>query len=409
MLPDYPRPQLVRQSWVNLNGLWDYRVTARDAASPATWGGKILVPFPIQSQLSGVERAVSDSERVWYHRTFRVPALPRGGRLLLHFGAVDWEAAVSVNGIVVGTHRGGYDPFTFDITSALRGNGDQQLIVSVWDPTDRGAQPRGKQVLNPKSIWYTAVTGIWQTVWLEPVRPAHVADLVAVPDIDAGTVTLRVTADDAPPATEVRATVFAGGKAITSSTVLVGRPLVLRIPNAHLWSPADPYLYDLRVGLSTGDTVRSYFGMRKISVAHDSAGIARLFLNNRPLFEYGMLDQGWWPDGLYTAPTDDALRFDLETMKRLGFNLVRKHVKVEPARWYYYADKLGMLVWQDMPSGDNTTDAAKTEFETELHHVVDALRDHPSISCGCRSTKDGASTTPSITSHGSRDTIRRAW
>ena len=377
-LPEYPRPQMVRSAWTNLNGLWDYAITAKDATEPAKWDGKILVPFPVQSQLSGVERAVSDSERLWYHRTFPRPALVRNTRLLLHFGAVDWDAAVYLNGVKLGEHRGGYDPFTFDITAALKGGGDQQLVVSVWDPTDKGQQPRGKQVLKPHSIWYSAVTGIWQTVWLEPVRDP-ITDIVTVPDIDARTVTISVRKDPQA-ATDIpfRATVMASGKEVTDFRSRFGAPLVLGIPNPHLWSPSDPFLYDLRIIIGR-DTVMSYFGMRKIAVAKDSAGINRLFLNNRPLFEYGTLDQGWWPDGLYTAPTDEALRFDIEQTKRLGFNMIRKHVKVEPERWYYWADKLGMLVWQDMPSGDNTTADAKTEFEAELHHMVDALRDHPSI------------------------------
>ena len=377
VLPEYPRPQMVRSAWTNLNGNWDYAITARDAKAPTAWDGKILVPFPIQSQLSGVERAVSDSQRLWYHRTFRRPTLSRNSRLLLHFGAVDWETTVYVNGVKVGEHRGGYDPFTFDITTLLRGSGDQQLVVSVWDPTDRGPQPRGKQVLKPGSIWYTAVTGIWQTVWLEPVR-GPVSDVVTVPDIDAGTVTVNVIMDGVMTDIPFHATVMTDGKAVADARGVEGAPLVIRLPRPRLWSPSDPFLYDLRVTVGA-DTVLSYFGMRKIAVARDSAGVNRLFLNNHPLFEYGTLDQGWWPDGLYTAPTDEALRFDIEQTKRLGFNLIRKHVKVEPARWYYHADKLGMLVWQDMPSGDNNTADGKAEYESELHHVIDALRDHPSI------------------------------
>ncbi|MGH7581778.1 MAG: sugar-binding domain-containing protein [Gemmatimonadales bacterium] len=379
VLPSYPRPQLVRTAWINLNGRWDYAITPRDAAQPAHWDGAILVPFPVQSQLSGVERAVTDSQRLWYHRSFTAPRRSASGRLLLHFGAVDWDAMVFVNGRRVGEHRGGYDPFTLDITDALRGVGPQDLVVSVWDPTDRGPQPRGKQVLRPHGIWYTAVTGIWQTVWLEPVPASHIVSVLATPDIDASTVTLGVTLANAAPGASVHATTFAGGTRVADAAAPAGQPIVLRIPREHLWSPSDPYLYDLRISTSGGDQVGSYFGMRKIAVTKDSAGVPRLFLNNHPLFEYGMLDQGWWPDGLYTAPSDSAIRFDLSTMKRLGFNLVRKHVKVEPERWYYATDQLGMLVWQDMPSGDNNTDEGKEEFESELHQVVDALRDHPSI------------------------------
>ena len=381
VLPDYPRPQMVRRNWTTLNGEWDYAITPRDAAQPTSWDGRILVPFAIQSQLSGVERAVSDSQRLWYHRTFIFPLRSGGQRLLLHFGAVDWDATVYLNGTMVGEHRGGYDPFTIDITDAMRPRGAQDLVLSVWDPTDRGPQPRGKQVLRPHSIWYTAVSGIWQTAWLEAVPTAHVTGVLAVPDIDASTVTVRVSTEGTRPGTRFRAVATTpSGAVVAQASAGVADSLVLDIPHAHLWSPSDPYLYNLRISLlPTGDTVRSYFGMRKIAVTKDSAGVPRLFLNNHFLFEYGMLDQGWWPDGLYTAPTDSAIRNDLLTMKRLGFNLVRKHVKVEPERWYYAADQLGMLVWQDMPSGDNNTEAGKQEFEAELHHVVDALRDHPSI------------------------------
>jgi hypothetical protein len=376
-LPEYPRPQMVRSTWTNLNGSWDYAITAKDAAQPVRWDGKILVPFPVQSQLSGVERAVNDSQRLWYHRTFTRPALPRGSRLLLHFGAVDWDATVYVNGVKLGEHRGGYDPFTFEITDALKGSGDQQLVVSVWDPTDKGPQPRGKQVLKPHSIWYSAVTGIWQTVWLEPVRVGFVTDVLATPDIDHNVVEFHVAADTRGMPTDVRPRIVVTSDGKTIGTLRRNLPVV-DIPHPHLWSPSDPFLYQYRV-VNGSDTVTGYFAMRKIAIAKDSAGINRLFLNNHPLFEYGTLDQGWWPDGLYTAPTDDALRFDIEQTKRLGFNMIRKHVKVEPDRWYYYADKIGMLVWQDMPSGDNDTPAGKQEFQSELRALVDALRNHPSI------------------------------
>jgi len=382
-LPEYPRPQLVRSRWTTLNGTWEYAITDRRAGQPKTWEGTILVPFAIQSQLSTVERAVSDSERLWYHRTFTATAPARGGRLLLHFGAVDWDATIFVNGKRIGQHLGGYDPFTFDITDALNSGGKQDLVVSVWDPTDKGPQPRGKQVLKPNGIWYTAVTGIWQTVWLEPVSPAHVDDVVVTPDIDAGTARVHVSGVSGGRNIEVIVTASSNGRTVNQVRGPLGSDLTLSIPAPHLWSPTDPFLYDLRVVLHVADVgyddVKSYFGMRKISLAKDSAGVTRLFLNNKPLFQYGMLDQGWWPDGLYTAPTDSALRFDIATMKSWGFNMIRKHVKVEPARWYYHADKLGMLVWQDMPSGDNNTAEGKQEYEAELHQMVDALRSHPSI------------------------------
>ncbi|GAC1649542.1 MAG: hypothetical protein NVS4B3_06790 [Gemmatimonadaceae bacterium] len=337
----------------------------------------------MESQLSGVARTVTDSQRLWYRRTFEAPRRVRGERLLLHFGAVDWETTVLVNGREVGTHRGGYDPFTFDITDALRARGPQELVVSAWDPSDHGDQPRGKQVLKPKSIWYTAVTGIWQTVWLEPVPATHIASIRVTPDVDAGTMTLHVAAAGARHPIRLQATVLADGGGTRDSTIAegsaTGDSLVLRIPRAHLWSPDDPYLYRIRVRLVGSDAVESYFAMRKIALARDSAGSIRIALNGKALFQYGPLDQGWWPDGLYTAPTDAALRSDVETTKKLGFNMARKHVKVEPDRWYYHCDRLGLLVWQDMPSGNNTTPAGKVEFAAELERVVDALRNHPSI------------------------------
>ncbi len=377
--PEYPRPQLARPRWENLNGPWDYAITDREAGPPAQWDGKILVPFAVQSQLSGVERAVTDSQALWYHRTFTAPALPDGGRLLLHFGAVDWDATVWVNGTRIGEHQGGYDPFTFDVTRTLRAGGPQELVIRVWDPTDRGEQPRGKQVLHPHSIWYSAVTGIWQTVWLEPVPAAHVASLLATPDIDSGTVTVRADVDGAAPGTTVRARVMAGRRVVASGSAPAGQPVVIRLHDARLWSPAHPYLYGLDVSLSSGDAVTSYFGMRKISVGTAPDGYRRLFLNNQPLFEYGPLDQGWWPDGLYTPPTEAAMRHDLVMTRRLGFDMIRKHVKVEPARWYHLADSLGVLVWQDMPSGENRTLHAQAQFELELRRMITALRDHPSI------------------------------
>lgn len=377
VLPEYPRPEMARPAWQNLNGLWDYAILDAAAAKPETFAGKILVPFAVQSQLSGVAAPVTDQQRLWYRRTFRPGAIARGSRVLLHFGAIDWEAHVFVNGREVGTHSGGYDPFSFDITSALKGTGDQELIVSVWDPTDKGPQPRGKQVLEPKSIWYTAVTGIWQTVWLETVPDSYITNLEIGTDASAGTITVTVRSNSGASG-NAQVAVSDGSRQVANGTGPADQPIVVRVPQPKLWSPDQPFLYDLRVKLGR-DEVQSYAGIRSIAVQRDTAGVNRLFLNGKPLFEFGLLDQGWWPDGLYTAPTDEALASDIETTKRLGFNLIRKHVKVEPARWYYHADRLGILVWQDMPSGGDTTPQNRDMFATELEHVVDALRTHPSI------------------------------
>lgn len=387
VLPEYPRPQMVREHWQNLNGTWQYAITSREKSTPdanafraAAGSNSIIVPFPVESALSGAQKAVAPDQYLWYRREFQAPARPQGGRVLLHFGAADWEAVVSVNGKEVGQHRGGYDPFTFDITDALTPSGTQELLVRVWDPTDTGPQPRGKQVLKPHSIWYTAVTGLWQTVWLEAVPATYISSLRIDPDVDAGVVRLQVNVAGSNAASaKVTAEALDGTRAVGSANGRAGESLAVRIPNAKPWSPSNPFLYDLDVRLSTGDAIKSYTGMRKIAVSKDAGGINRLFLNGQPLFEYGQLDQGWWPDGLYTAPTDAALRFDIDTQKSMGFNTIRKHVKVEPERWYYECDRAGMLVWQDMPSGDNNTPEGKANFARELDAVVSALRNHPSI------------------------------
>jgi hypothetical protein len=377
-LPEYPRPQLVRERWINLNGQWDLAITDSGARVPETFPDRILVPFPVESQLSGVTRAVRPTERVWYRRAFDLPGLRAGERWLLHFGAVDWEARVWVNGQVVGVHRGGYDPFSFDITDQLRSDGAQEVVVAVWDPTDGGDQPRGKQVLRPHGIWYTAVTGIWQTVWIEPVPEGHVRGLHIVAD-PSGSVTVRADVAGARDGERASVRIASRGRVVADADGAVGEPVTLRVPNPRPWSPGDPFLYDVEVALSGGDHVRSYLGLRGIALLRDEAGYERLALNGRPLFQFGLLDQGWWPDGLYTAPTDAALASDIEVTKRLGFNTIRKHVKVEPARWYYHADRLGVLVWQDMPSGSNETPAAQSAFAGELERVVSALAHHPSI------------------------------
>ena len=378
VLPEYPRPQMVRQNWQSLNGEWEFALTHRYAGKPSSFPGRILVPFPIESQLSGAGTWVSPDQRLWYRRTFSPPALEKGSRLLLHFGAVDWEAVVWVNGRDVGSHRGGFDPWTVDITDVLQpAAAEQEVVVGVRDPTDGGEQPRGKQVLRPRSIYYTAVTGIWQTVWLEPVPASHVSALQIEPDVDGGTVRVLVSA--AGGNTRASVTALDGDREVASGAGATDAALTLTIPKARKWSPSDPFLYRLRVRLDGGDAVESYFGMRGIAVKADASGVRRLFLNGEPLFQLGLLDQGWWPDGLYTAPTDEALVYDIEKTKELGFNVIRKHVKVEPSRWYYHCDRLGMIVWQDMPSAQDLTSSGEANFARELRAMVDTLRNHPSI------------------------------
>ncbi|MFH0945234.1 MAG: sugar-binding domain-containing protein [Planctomycetota bacterium] len=390
--PEYPRPQMVRAEWTNLNGHWDYAILPKDAARPEQWDGEILVPYCIESALSGVKKTVSLDQRLWYRRSFDTAELKTGRRTLIHFGAVDWECTVWVNGREVGSHQGGYDAFSFDITDALR-EGSNELVVAVLDPTNKGYQPRGKQVLEPGGIWYTAVTGVWQTVWLEEVPATYIDRLRMTTDPKAGTARIEVSVvGDLGVSLSGRVSRF--GQEIAAATGKVGEPLTLEIEDPHPWSPADPFLYD--VGIVLGgedgkmiDAVKSYFGLRSIEVAKDDAGVLRLFLNGEPLFQYGLLDQGWWPDGLYTAPTDEALRYDIEVSKTLGFNMARKHVKIEPQRWYTWCDRLGLLVWQDMPSGDayiggDSPDITRSvesahNFERELHRMVDGLQNHPAI------------------------------
>ena len=376
VLPEYPRPQLARKNWTNLNGTWSYAITAADAPRPAAFDGRILVPFPIESQLSGAGAWVTPQQRLWYRRTFTAPSRAAGHRVLLNFGAVDWEAVVYVNGTSAGVHRGGFDPFTLDITDRLNpGGGEQELVVAVKDPTDDGEQPRGKQVRRPRGIYYTAVTGIWQTVWLETVPSWHVRGIRIDPDLEGSAVRVSVGTEGREGG-RISVTVLDGAREVGRAD---GPTASIRIPAARKWSPADPFLYRLRVQLASGDDVESYFGMRSIAVRRDASGAPRLHLNGEPLFQFGLLDQGWWPDGLYTAPTDEALAFDIQKTKELGYNVIRKHVKVEPARWYYHADRLGMLVWQDMPSANNKGADAEANFARELQAMVDALRNHPSI------------------------------
>jgi hypothetical protein len=427
----YPRPQLKRDRWLNLNGLWDYAIAKAAAPQPARMDGQILVPYPVESKLSRVARRVTPDDRLWYRRSFTVPQDWAGEHVMLNFGAVDFAATIWVNGAVVGSHKGGFDTFGFDITDYLR-PGQNELVVQVADPTSAGTQPRGKQILDPSGIWYTAVSGIWQTVWLEPVPKLHIEDVRATPDIDRGVVDVAVALSGWANDTDaVRLTASAGGKVIASTILRANRRATLAIPDAHLWSPDDPYLYDLKAELVTvadpyagqeerdrkaydarftagedrtyaaahiagapRDRVDTYFAMRKISVGPGRvAGQPAMLLNNKPLFQNGTLDQGWWPDGLYTPPSEEAMKSDLVFLKRAGFNMLRKHIKVEPARYYYDADHLGMLIWQDMPSGGGedqfVTGASKSqavlssdamaENQNELAAMIGDLRAFPSI------------------------------
>ncbi|MBC3788003.1 glycoside hydrolase family 2 protein [Spirosoma utsteinense] len=426
---EYPRPQMVRKQWQNLNGMWDYAITARTAPAPTTFSGQILVPFALESTVSKVTKSLMPDQRLWYRRSVSIPGNWAGQRVLLHFGAVDYECSLWINGGLVGSHTGGSDAFSFDITDYLNA-GQNQFLLGVTDPTSMGEQPRGKQLMNPNSIWYTPVSGIWQTVWMEPVPKQHYIEEVRLtPEVDSGRIRVDVLlnqpADNA--TTAIRLTAMEGNRSIASTLVRSGKTAYLPVQNPRLWSPDSPFLYDLKAELVTvtdpfGDTPRNkrprqdeairvtyaravvtgnpidevtgYFAMRKIAVGPGPiANQPVLLLNNTFVFQNGPLDQGWWPGSLLTPPSEAAMTFEIDFLKRSGFNMLRKHIKVEPDRYYYLCDKLGMLVWQDMPSGflegqnEEPGDQSeplrrskgKEQFELELRRMMNQLHSHPSI------------------------------
>jgi len=410
---EYPRPQLVREAWNSLNGLWEYAIVDRlagergvptaDAPPPSAWEGKILVPFCPESALSGVGKSVSKEELLWYRRTVTVPEAWQGKRVMLRFDAVDWHSTAWLNGKKLGDHSGGSDPFAFDVTAHLR-PGDNELLLRVWDPSDEGPQPRGKQKLRPEGIWYTPVSGIWQSVWMEPVPEMHVTGVFPVADVERGEVEFTVDVagqrPSGPRASRVRITAAEGGQRRVLGEGAVDKPIRFAVREPRLWTPDDPHLYPVDVELigpdgKVVDRLGSYFALRSITKARDEQGILRLFLNGKPLFQIGPLDQGWWPDGLLTPPSDAAMKSDLEVLKSLGMNMLRKHIKVEPARYYHHCDTLGLLVWQDQPSGMGAgrkqfvqpdwqedgefTPEEKAQFRTELAAMIDRLRFFSSI------------------------------
>jgi beta-galactosidase/beta-glucuronidase len=397
VLPEYPRPQMMREEWMNLNGMWDYAITAKDASRPGTFDGQILVPFAVESALSGVGRSVTADDALWYSREFTVPKQWKGQRVLLNFGAVDWKTEVYVDGKLAGEHTGGYDPFSFDITDLLSKGKKHNLTVKVLDQTDGWYQPCGKQIMDPHGIWYTAVTGIWQTVWMEPVPQTYIKSFTAVPDVPGAKLAMDVEVENMQPGDICRVQMYDGEFLAGEGN---GYKDAVWVTSPKLWTPENPFLYDLKIMIIRKgqiiDEIKGYAAMREITVARDADGHKRMLLNGEPLFHYGPLDQGWWPDGLYTAPTDEALAYDIIKTKEFGYNMIRKHVKVEPARWYYHCDRLGMLVWQDMPSpkhGDNKwgnheygvgtdskiTPEGKQNFYNEWAEIIKDFKIFPSI------------------------------
>ncbi|MEC8547291.1 MAG: sugar-binding domain-containing protein [Bacteroidota bacterium] len=381
---EYPRPQFERSTWKNLNGMWDYVILKPNQPKPKSYEGKILVPFSFESALSGVGRSITPEDKMWYRKKFIIPSEWKGKRILLNFEAVDHDTNVWVNDIFVGSHKGGFDRFSFDITTFLNVRGNQTIEVSVKDGTNLSPQLRGKQHFKPSGIVYTPVSGIWQTVWLEAVsNEAYLGEVKITTDIDKGIVKITPFGHEALRSSyKVKASIYKNKSKIAEGSVSTNKLIELKIREPKLWSPDNPNIYDLKLTLTNPkgkiiDQVDSYFGMRKISLGNHK-GVKYLFLNNKPLFHYGTLDQGWWPDGLLTPPSDAAMRYDIEITKAMGFNMIRKHVKIEPDRWYYHCDHLGILVWQDMPSGGKmvekingptTNKRGDKKYYTNLQHV----------------------------------------
>ncbi len=410
-LPEYPRPQLKRNDWCNLNGEYEYCILGKDEAYPTSFCGKIVVPFCVESMLSSVNGVLLPDEKIWYKRTFLIPEVKEDEKIILHFGAVDYKAEIYVNHEKTFTHFGGYLPFSIDITDFVN-QGQNELIIGVWDPTDTECQERGKQVLSPQGIWYTATSGIWQTVWFEIVNEVSLLDLKIIPDFDNDTIRIKpIISDTLDLKLELK--IFALESLVVETTIQENFWNDICIPDCIAWTPDSPFLYSFTIDVFKNsiktDSISSYFGIRKFDIQSDDFGRLRTCLNNKPIFQTGVLDQGYYPESLLTPPTDQAMIDDIQTMKNLGFNMIRKHIKIEPARWYYHCDRLGMLVWQDMPSGgignpgnflavvlpylnihikDNhykwfgrENETCRIEFESNLEHMVQYLGFFTSIYC----------------------------